>query len=124
MRNIYYILTILILTNCGNGQRQNENVELKTTDTTETDNTEIRYTDQQLENFLDSIGSLSPSLWADNVSFVADSTFKNQLQMEKVIVEADFTKLKQAVKNEEIFRTIDIKTAKNIFGEIQVDSSF
>jgi hypothetical protein len=124
MRNIYYILTLFILTNCGNGQRQNENVELKTTDTTETDNTEIRYTDQQLENFLDSIGSLSPSLWADSVSFVADSTFKNQLQMDKLIAQADFTKLKRAVKEEEIFRTIDTKTAKNIFGEIQVDSSF
>ena len=117
-------MTLFILTNCGNGHRQNENVELKTTDTTETDKKEIRYTDQQLENFLDSIGSLSPSLWADSVSFVADSTFKNQLQMDKVIAQADFTKLKRAVKEEEIFRTIDITTAKNIFGEIQIDSSF
>jgi hypothetical protein len=124
MRIIYYILTIFLLTNCGAGQRKNENVELKTTDTTETDHKEIRYTDQQLETFLDSIGSLSPSLLADSVAFVADFTFKNQLQMDKVISQTDFTKLKRGIKKEEIFRTIDIKTAKNIFGEIQVDSSF
>lgn len=121
MKNIYYILTLFILTNCGNEQGRYENIELTTT---ETDNKEIPYTEQQLESFLDSIGSLSPSLWADNVSFVADSTFKNQLQINKVITQADFAKLKQAVKEEEIFRTIDIKTAKNIFGEIQIDSSF
>lgn len=124
MRNIYYILTIFILSNCDNGQSQTEHIESKTTDTTEPENIEICYTDQQLENFLDSIGSLSPSLWADSVSFFADSTFKNQQQMEKVILQADFTKLKQAFKGEGVVSTIDIKTANNIFGEIQVDSSF
>jgi hypothetical protein len=126
MRNIYYILTLFILTNCGNRQSQNENVELKTTDTTETDNKEIRYTDQQLESFLDSIGSISPLLWTDSVAFAADSTFKNQLQMNKVISQKDFTKLKRAVLEvDEIDRAIDIKTAKSIFSEIdEVDSSF
>lgn len=125
MRIIYYILTIFLLTNCGDGQLQNENVELKTTDTTETENREIHYTDQQLESFLDSIGSLSASFWADSVAFVADSVFKNQLQIDKVMSQTDFTKLKRVVKEEEIFRTIDLKIAKNIFGEIEeVDSSF
>lgn len=126
MRIICYILTIFFLTNCGDGKRKNENVELKTTDTNETDHKEIRYTDQQLETFLDSIGSLSPSLWADSVAFVADSTFKNQLQLNKVISQKDFTKLKLAVlEDDEIDRVIDVKTAKNIFGKIDdVDSSF
>lgn len=126
MRSIYYILTLFILTNCSIGQRQNENVEFKKTDTTETDNKEIRYTDQQLENFLDSIGGLSPLLWTGSITFAADSTFKNQLQVNKVISQRDFTKLKRAVLEvDEIDRTIDIKTAKSIFGEIdEVDSSF
>lgn len=126
MKPIFYILTILLLADCGNGQRQNENVASQTADTTEIDKKEIRYTDQQLEFFLDSIGKLSPSLFADNVSSVADSTFKNQLQMNKVISQKDFTKLKRAVLEvDEIDRAIDIKTAKSIFGEIdEVDSSF
>lgn len=118
-------MTILFLANCGNGQRQQENATSKPTDTTEINNKETRYTDKHLENFLDSIGSLSPTLWTDRVSFVADSTFKNQIQMNKVVSQTDFTKLKRAIKeDDEILRTIDIKTAKNIFGEIQIDSSF
>lgn len=126
MRSIYYILTLFILTNCGNGQGQNQNVELKTSDATETDNKEIRYTDQQLENFLDSIGRISPLHWTYSVAFAADSTFKNQIQMNKVISQNDFSKLKRAVLEvDEIDRTIDIKTAKSIFDEInEVDSSF
>ncbi len=123
MKTIFYILTILLLANCGNGQRQTENVASQTTDTAETDKKQIRYTDQQLENFLDSIGSLSPSFLADNISFVEDSIFRNQKQMNKVISQSDFSKLKQVIKEEEIFRTIDIKTATSIFGEIEeVDS--
>ena len=66
------------MTSCGNGQ--NENVILEKTDRSETESNEIRYTDEQLERFLDSIGHLSPLLWADKVAFTADSTFKNQTQ--------------------------------------------
>ena len=121
MKIIYSILTILLLTNCVNRHLQNEKVELKTTYTTETENNEIyhNYTEEQIELFLDSIGGLSPLLWAKNVDFIADSTFKNQRQLNKVISQKNFAKLKLAIFK---YREIDLKTAKSIFGEI--DSSF
>ena len=126
MRIFFYILIILLLANCGNnGQQQKKNVASQSKDNSKIYKNEIHYTDQQLENFLDSIGNLSPSFFADNVSFIEDSTHRNQQQMNKVISQSDFSKLKNAIKEEdEIDRTIDIKTAKSIFGEIRVDSSF
>ena len=112
------------MTSCGNGQ--NENVILEKTDRSETESNEIRYTDEQLERFLDSIGHLSPLLWADKVAFTADSTFKNQTQMNKVLSKRDFVKLNRAILEfNELDRSIDIQTAKSIFGIInEVDSSY
>lgn len=131
MKITFYILTLLLLTSCGNNQR-GENISVKS-DTTKTDTTEvgkkkkpkIQFTDIQLESYLDSIGGLSTSLLADKVSFIADSTFKGQLQMDKLISESDFTKLKQAIKEKDVNdRVIDFKTAKSIFGVFQIDSSY
>ncbi|WP_333695668.1 hypothetical protein [Flavobacterium sp.] len=125
MKIIFTIVIILLLVSCDKEQRQKGDIDLQTIDTIKITKKETSYTDQQLEIFLDSIGNFTPSYFADNVSFVADSIFKNQLQMNKVISQSDFSKLKFAINEEdEILRTIDIKTAKNIFGEIQVDSSF
>ncbi len=118
------MFAIILFTKCGEGHRQCENVEKKASDTADAKHEEIRYTDQQLETFLDNIGSLSTSFLAKSVAFVADSTFKNQLQMDRVISQTDFNKLKRVVVEDELFWTIDIKTAKNIFGEIQIDSAF
>jgi hypothetical protein len=126
MKTIYPILILLLLSNCGKGPGQHKNVDFETSDSTETEVNRTRYTDQQLENFLDSIGSLSPSTWASNVAFVADSIFNNQLQLNRVISEKDFSKLKRALlKEDEIDRAIDVNTAIRIFGSIdEVDSSF
>lgn len=131
MKHIFYLLTLLLLTSCGNRQQQGSvftKSDPTKTDTTTVDKEErlqIQFTDQQLENYLDSIGSLSTHLLADEVSFIADSTFKNQLQMDKVISESDFSTLKEVIKHEEeIDREIDIETAKNIFGVIQIDSFY
>lgn len=123
MSIIYSILSILILTNCTKKHQLNEQVELKTINTTETKNKENHHTEEQLENFLDSIGSLSPLLWSDSIGFKTDYTFKNQQQLNKVISQKDFTKLKRTIlEYDETDRVIDVKTAKSIFGEI--DSSF
>jgi len=131
MKIIFYILTLLFLTSCGNVQQQD--IVSTKSDTTKTDTTavdkkekpKIQFTDRQLENYLDSIGSLSTYPLADKVSFVADSTFKNQMQMDKLVSESDFSKLKQAIKEkDEIDRVIDLTTAKNIFGVVQVDSAY
>ncbi len=118
------------MTSCGNGQQQKGNVsnisDITKTDTTTVDEKEkpqIQFTDRQLKSYLDSIGSLSTYPLADKVSFIEDSIFKNQLQMDKLVSEPDFSKLKQAIEHE-VDREIDIKTAKNIFGVIQIDSSY
>ena len=120
MRITFYILTLLFLKSCGNGQQQKQNVATKS-DTTITataavdikEKPQIKYTDSQLKNYLDSIGSLSSSLLADKVSFVEDSVFKSQLQTDKLISASDFIKLKCAI----IKKTIDTSTAKTIFGK-------
>lgn len=114
------------MANCGNGHRQKDNIKLKTIDTTESVDNDLRYTEQQLETFLDSIGKLSPVLWADDISYLTDSTFKNKPQLNKVIPQKDFTKLKKTVLSDnEINRKIDVKTAKSIFGEVAyIDSAF
>jgi hypothetical protein len=118
----FYILYLLFFTNCGNGGGQKNNIatEADTTKVTKEEKTKIQYTDQQLESYLDSIGNLPTYQLTSKVSFVADSTFKNQLQIDKLISVSDFAKLKQAIKQEKI----DSKTAINIFGKIQVDSSY
>lgn len=125
IKYIFYLLTSLILTNCNDSKKAKNNIEPQITDATEIDKEEKHYTEQQLESFLDSIGSLSPSILADSISFVSDSIFKNQMQMNKVISQSDFSKLKQVIKDaDEPDRMIDIETAKNIFGEIHIDNRF
>jgi hypothetical protein len=62
MRIIYYTLTIIILSNCGNGQ-QNKNIELRTIERDEIATKKLHFTVIQLEAFLDSIGTLPPSLF-------------------------------------------------------------
>ena len=127
MKIIANILVLFILTSCVNRQHRENNIhEESSTITADDDNKpQIRYTDQQLENYLDSIGSLPPSLLTDDAYFVVDSIFKNQQQMNRIISQSDFSKLKHVIKEEnEIDRVIDIETAERIFGKIQVDSSF
>ena len=130
MKIIFYISILLFLTCCGSAQKNNipgnsDGTENNTTTDAENEKPQIQYTDQQLERYLDSIGGLPPSKLADNVSFFADSTFKNQLQMDRNLSESDFEKLKKIInEKEEIERIIDLKTAKRIFGEIAVDSSY
>ncbi|MDR2840632.1 MAG: hypothetical protein LBV75_05135, partial [Paludibacter sp.] len=118
----FYILFLLFFISCGNGGGQKNNVATETDSTkvTNEEKLQIQYTDQQLENYLDSIGNLPTCQLANKVSFVADSIFKNQLQIDKLISASDFAKLKQAIKQEKI----DRKTAISIFGKINVDSSY
>jgi hypothetical protein len=124
MNIIFYILTIVLLTGCTNRQQQKNYVsKIDTTNTKpkgEKEKKQIQYTDVQLENYLDSIGKLSPTPLIDKVSFMADSIFKNQKQLDVTVEAQDFAKLKQGCKTE----ILDIKTVKSIFGDIQIDSSF
>ena len=127
MKILFHISIFFFLISCSNLQQQKSYITNKS-DTTNLDTLtvekkekpQIQYTDKQLENYLDSIGRVSNSLLANKVSFVADSTFKNQLQINRFISASDFIKLKQAINEEEI----DRKIAKNIFGKTQADSFY
>ena len=124
MNIIFYILTIVLLMGCTNRDQQKNYVSKIDTDNTkasvENENKQIQYTDSQLENYLDSIGKLSPAPLIDKVSFMTDSIFKNQKKLDITLDAQDFVKLKQGCRT----GMLDIKTVRHIFGEIQVDSSF
>jgi len=72
----------------------------------------FRYTDQQLESYLDSVGQLSTKPLADKVAFGADSVFKDQTALDSVISLKDLTILKHAIHK----GVIAVKTARRIFG--------
>ncbi len=126
MNNLLFILTLMIFSNCNNEKKPKDNASLipkNKSDSTIAEKKEkqlVQYTDKQLENFLDSIGKLSPTPFIDKVSFMTDSIFKTQKQLDVTINSKDFSKLKQGCKVEKL----DIKTAKRIFGNIEIDSSY
>jgi len=121
----FTIITMFLFASCNCGHKQKDNKPTQANDISNIDKEKKNYTDQQLEYFLDKIGNLSQIHLAKEVSFFADSTFKNQIQLNEVISQSDFSKLKQAINQaDEIDRTIDIQTAKSIFGEFKVDSAW
>ena len=125
MKQFIYILAILTLIGCKNGQKpinQKNNIDSLQSVKELTDETKIaiRYSDQQLEIFLDSIGKLPSKPLIDKVSFMTDSIFENQQQLDISVKVSDFDKLKQGCKVEHL----DIKTIKAIFGDIKIDSAY
>ena len=124
MKPLHYLIPMLFLTSCENKPQQQKDIALPPNPTAEIDQQELPYTDEQLEVFLDSIGGLPTETWAAEVAFAADSVFSNQQHKNKVISPADFAKLKQSIIGvDENKRTIDVKTAKNIFGKMaEIDS--
>ncbi|NMH27305.1 hypothetical protein [Flavobacterium silvaticum] len=122
-------LLVMILSGCGKKREQNSAIPSASTsikaEKTETDRKkDIRYSDSQLEKFLDSVGGLPASDLIQKASFKADSTFKNQIQPQKTIAQSDFLKLKKAIQVKGTEKFLDLKSAKNIFGKIQDDSSY
>jgi hypothetical protein len=125
MKIFIYILPILTLISCKNGQNpanQKNNFDslqvLK--DSTNENKKSIQYSEQQLEIFLDSIGKLPSRSLMEKVSFMTDSIFKNQQQLDISVKGSDFEKLKKGCKVEHL----DIKTVKAIFGDIKIDSAY
>jgi hypothetical protein len=124
MKYICYLVLLFILVSCNNGQKPpiTNPAVTKATSPQPNDMTEeknIHYTDQQIETFLDSIGRLPTQPMADKTAFYADSIFKHQLQIDRVIAPAAFEKLKHAAR----LGWITIKTAKSIFGDLVTDST-
>lgn len=125
MKLFIYILTILLLINCKNGQNpanQKNNLDSLQilNDSTNENENSIQYSDHQLEIFLDSIGKIPSRPLMEKVSFMADSIFKNQLQLDILVKRSDFEKLKKGCK----VMHLDIKTVKAIFGDIKIDSVY
>ncbi|MDB5147061.1 MAG: hypothetical protein JWQ57_1081 [Mucilaginibacter sp.] len=81
---------------------------------------EIKYSDQQLIAFFDSVGKLPIQPLADKVAFEADSVFRNFMEpMNRQLSITDFALLKQAIKA----KRINAHMAKQIFGEFTADSN-
>jgi hypothetical protein len=95
-------------------------LERNNSDSTEIQIPDIKYSDQQLEAFLDSIGKLSPNSWMEKVSFFSDSIFRNQLPLNDSLNPEDFKKLKTACKS----KLIDQKFARKILPDLVLDSAF
>lgn len=73
---------------------------------------EIRYTEKELLAFMDSIAKLPLKPLEDKVAFQSDSIFRSQKDYDKNLSKSEFTRLKNAIKNEQI----EIDFAKTIFG--------
>lgn len=89
-------------------------------DSTNENKKSVQYSDQQLEIYLDSIGKLPSRPLMEKVSFMTDSIFKNQQQLDISVKGSDFDRLKQGCKVEQL----DIKTVKSIFGDIKIDGAY
>jgi hypothetical protein len=125
MKAIFCILIFLVLLSCNNGQINNDAKKISNSITSEstdkpTERKSIQYTEEELNKYLDSIGALPVQPLIDKVAFMADSIFKNQQQMDKLISLKDFKMLKKAISTNEV----DYNTALNIFGSFTVDSSY
>ncbi|NHA04323.1 hypothetical protein G7092_10975 [Mucilaginibacter sp. HC2] len=124
MKKLFYLSLILMLISCNNRQKSVEkNIHLPGRATSKPANNtppkKVQYSDQQLEQFLDSIGHLPTQALADKAAFWADSIFKNQAKIDIVISASDFKKLKKAVHT----KVIDVLTARRIFGNKAIDSA-
>lgn len=121
-----YLLTAMFLASCKSAQEKegfdiqkfegiiNSSVVVKI------DQNNIEFTDQQLEGFLDSIGSLSPDPFVAQASFYVDSIFEGKQGLDILIGDELYVKLKLAC----IQKRLDIKTAIAIFKDIKIDSTY
>lgn len=127
MKAIFYIVTMILFISCSRELASRNKINQQAGDTVFTAKKEtqvIDYSDSELENFLDSVGALSSSQLVGNVGSKANSVFKNRKQVNKEITASDFAILRKAVLEKEDFdRVIDIKTAKRIFGDTQIDTA-
>ncbi|WP_184542878.1 hypothetical protein [Mucilaginibacter sp. FT3.2] len=120
MKNIFYFFTILTVVSCNHiNKPASKNTEKKVRKFDAESIEKIRYSDLQLEAFLDSTGKLRTKLLADKEAFYADSIFKNQRQFDTLISTKDFNKLKFAIRK----GAISVNTARRIFNNPQIDSS-
>jgi hypothetical protein len=123
MKTFYGIFFILTLLSCNNKPTSavkkdaSKKVEKKSPPA---EKAIVKYTDKQLEAFLDSVGHMAQQPLADRVAFGVDSTFKNFTKpMNRLVPAADFEQLKKAIKA----KMITPRLARIIFGEFKGDST-
>ncbi|MCR8558359.1 hypothetical protein KXD93_11935 [Mucilaginibacter sp. BJC16-A38] len=123
MKTFYGIFFILTLLSCNNKPKSavkkdvRKKVEKKSPPA---EKAIVKYTDKQLEAFLDSVGHLAQKTLADKVAFGVDSIFKNFTKpMNRLVPANDFEQLKKAIKA----KMITPRLARTIFGELSGDST-
>jgi hypothetical protein len=80
---------------------------------------DIRYSENELITLLDSIGKLNPITWVEKLTFLVDSTLKNQIKLNNNLSPTDFQRLKSTLRN----REIDLDFAKRILPNLELDSN-
>ncbi len=118
MKTLLLLFSILLFAGCHNGQ--SSNVAAFKVPKSVYHKDEIKYTDKQLEIFLDSVGQFPTQPLADTVAFYGDSVFNHLTEnVNRQIPPADFELLKKAA----LAGAIEARTARRIFGELIVDST-
>ena len=123
MKIFYGIFFILILLGCNNKPTSTLKINIPKKlekKPLSTEKSIVKYTDKQLEEFLDSVGHLAQLPLADKVAFETGSTFKNFTKpMNRLVPASNFEQLKKAIKA----KMITPRLARIIFGEFRVDST-
>jgi hypothetical protein len=116
MNRFLYLIPLLLVISCTHvAKMKDRSVVVKHTPgksaTQVAEKPIVRYSDQLLEAFLDSIGRLTTQTLADKTAFGADSVFKSPVQLDTVISPKDFEILKHAARK----GVMTVKTARRIF---------
>jgi len=120
MRFVFFIFILFLFFSCQFRSVKNTASERDNSDSTEIQIPEIKYSDQKLESFLDSVGNLSPNPWMEKVSFFSDSIFRSGKSLNDSLTPEDFKELKAACKSKQI----DQKFARKILPDLVLDSAF
>ena len=85
-------------------------------------NSKLSFSNEELAlvQFMDSIGKLNPEIWEEKVSHNSDSVYESQIQMDVLISDLDFEKLK--VQSEA--SRMDLNLFKRIFPDEIIDSMY
>jgi hypothetical protein len=122
MKTVWGILLLFTTVACNNATKPTKKIIAvkakinKSLTAGTTDRPLIKYSDKQLEAFLDSIGKLPTEPLAAKVAFIADSDFKSPRRMDKLISPADIKILKHAAHK----GVMAVKTARRIFNNNQI----
>jgi hypothetical protein len=120
MKKLIYLVAMLAVAACHNGSKSSANNSQKKLDTTGVEEKkDIQYSDQQLEQFLDSVGLLPTQPLANKAAFGADSIFKSPRRFDTLISPTDIKILKHAMRK----GVMVAKTARRIFNNNEIRDS-